>query len=148
MFEVFQETISSGLFLQEVMHGLFAIPFAALLWNKTRSSKLVILLFFVVYAVDIDHLFDYFAFYGFKKFSLLEFVSGLYFSETHQAFTPLHAWEWAGVLAILSKKRGWESYYTVVLFGYLPHLIYDSLNIGNFLFYSIIYRALVGFTFS
>lgn len=147
MLIVLQEVFSSGLLLHEVLHGLVALPFAYLLWKKTGSKKLVVLLFVVTYLVDLDHLVDYFSFYGFS-FNLSDFLASKHFEITQRAYVPFHAWEWIVLLGIMAKSRGWKSYLTALVLGLLAHFIYDAITQRSFLFYSIAYRALVsGFGF-
>jgi len=136
--------ISKDLLIQEIFHGIFAIPFAYLLWKKTKSSKSALSVIALSYAIDLDHLVDYFAYYG-VTFNLSEFLSGIYFELTRRAYVPFHAWEWVIALAFLSYKKGWKSVFTLILFALLPHLIYDSITVGSIVFYSIIYRASSGF---
>lgn len=138
------ELIRRNLFIHELMHGVIAIPFAILLWEKTGLMNLVIIIFFVTYFIDLDHLVDYFSFYGFKL-NFSNFLSCKYFDKKKDAYIPLHAWEWLlGLgLIILTGSYSWDSYYVAVFFGLLPHYILDSINVGNLLFYSIIYRAII-----
>jgi len=135
---ILNEALASGLLLQEVLHGVFALPFAYLLWKKTKSKKLVLILFLTTYLVDLDHLVDYFGYFGFN-FSFLEFIKADYFQKTGRSITPFHAWEWTLILAVISWKKGWKSIYTAFLFGLLPHFIFDSLTV-DFLSYSLFYR--------
>ena len=136
----------NSLIIDEIVHGLVAIPFAYLLWKKTKSYKKVALLFIFTYFVDLDHLVDFFSFYGFK-FNLTNFFNAEYFRITQKAYIPFHAWEWLLILAGLTKIKGWKSFYAVILLALLPHFIYDSLRVGSFLSYSIVVRALNQFHF-
>lgn len=129
----------ANLFIQELIHGVFALPFAYLLWMKTGSLKKALLVEVFTYLIDLDHLWDYFAFYG-AKFNLIDFLNAEYFKITHRAFVPLHAWEWGLILTGIALVRGWKSVSTLMLFSLLPHLIYDSITVGSITFYSIIYR--------
>ena len=70
--------ITKNLFFHEVMHGLLAIPFALLYWKKTGKVALAFVVVIVTYVLDLDHLIDYFLFYGFH-FNLFEFVDMRYF---------------------------------------------------------------------
>ena len=137
--------ISESLLIQEIFHGVFALPFAYILWKKTTSWKKGFLVIVLSYLIDLDHLLDYFSYYG-LTFSLTRFLSADYFVATKRAFVLLHAWEWAGLLSIFSWKRGWKSIFTLILFAMLPHLIYDTITVRSFEFYSIIYRVGKGFT--
>lgn len=134
------------LFFHEALHLLFALPFASVLWKNTKSKKQILILFLVTIFVDLDHLIDYFKYFGFNL-SILDFLSGEYFVVTHRAFTLLHAWEWLLILAILARYRGWNSLYAALFFGLLPHIIFDSIVTGRPWFYSIIFRIYRGFYF-
>ena len=129
---------------QEFLHGAAALPFAYILWRKTHTWKNVLILFAVTFLIDLDHLVDYFSYYGFS-WHINEVITGEFYQQIRRTFVPLHAWEWAILIGVLAKMRGWKSYYTVILFGLLPHLIFDSIIVGSFIFYSIIYRSLLGF---
>ncbi|MBU0570210.1 hypothetical protein KKB40_05560 [Patescibacteria group bacterium] len=102
--------------------------------------------FLVAILIDVDHLVDYFAFYGFK-FNLADFLRGKYFEVTQRAYVPFHAWEWVILLGMIAKNRGWKSYVTAVFFGLIPHLIYDSITQSSVSFYFIIARYLNNFGF-
>ena len=136
--------MSSKLLIQEIFHGVFALPLAYLIWVKTKSFKKAILVILLTYLIDIDHFLDYFLYYG-MKININDFLSASYFEITKRAIVPFHAWEWALILAILAYKKGWASFFTILLFSLLPHLIYDSITVGSAIFYSIIYRADKGF---
>jgi len=131
---------------QELAHGAAALPFAYILWRKTHSWKKVLILFAVTFLIDLDHLVDYFSYYGFSL-HINEVITGEFYAQARRTFVPFHAWEWVILLGVLAKIRGWKSYYTAILFGLLPHLIFDSFIVGSFLFYSIIYRGIFGFIF-
>lgn len=139
---MFLGVVPYDLILQEVGHGLIALPFALLLWKKTKSLKKVGLLFLITYLVDLDHFVDYFSFYGFEL-NLENFFGTGYFEKTGRAITPFHAWEWIIGLSIMAKKRGWGSIYTILTFALLPHVIFDAIVVGSFLKYSIIYRLFI-----
>lgn len=134
------------LILHEFFHFLLAVPFAIFLWKKTGSKKQIFILFLATIFVDLDHLVDHFVYSGFNL-NISNFLSGEYFVTTHKAFTPLHAWEWLLILAILARYRGWNSLYAALFFGLLPHIIIDSIVTGRPWFYSIIFRVYRGFYF-
>lgn len=138
--------IKNSLLAHEIIHGIVALPFALLLWKKTKSKKLVAIVFISTYLIDLDHLFDYLAFYGFR-FNLFEFLNGKQFELSQKVYLPFHAWEWLVVLGIISKLRGWKSKYAAIILGILPHLLFDAIIWNHFLLYSIIYRAVNNFTF-
>ena len=144
----FNLTFNSGLMFHEIWHGLIAIPFAIFLFKKTKSKALVLLLFLITYFLDLDHLIDYFMFYG-LKFSLLQFLSLENFKITGRATVFLHGWEYVlffGYLAYQKgKKKMWKTIYMVIVLAMLPHLIWDTINVGDPLFYSLIIRIVRGY---
>ena len=142
MLIIVRELLRDGLFLHELMHGIVAIPVAYLMYRKTKSFGLALFTFVASFLIDLDHLVDYFAFYGFR-FNLLEFLRGEQFEITQKAYIPLHAWELLVILGIVSKKVGWKSCITALTLGFTIHVIFDAIVWGDFLFYSIIYRTLV-----
>ena len=138
--------ISNGLIVHELIHGAAGLISAFILWKKTKSVKRALLVVFLTIAFDIDHLVDYFLYYGFQ-ISVPKMLMLDYFQITRRAVVPFHAWEWLMVLGVLSYKRGWKSNFTLLFMAILPHLIVDSINVSSFLFYSIIYRLARGFAF-
>lgn len=140
---VLTTVIANRLIYHEIQHVLIAIPFAWYLWNKTKSPKAIILYFIISIGMDIDHLFDFFGYYGFT-FDPALFFKLDYFDGPGRAFVPFHAWEWILVTFLLFKKT-WKVIWLILMFGMLSHLILDSINVGSIIFYSIIYRAEAGF---
>lgn len=135
---------TEGLLIHEILHGIIAVPFAIFLYKKTRSQKLVLFLFLTTYFMDLDHLIDYFLFYGFT-FNLSDFLNGMYFEFSNRAFVFFHAWEWIIILYFITLKKEWKSYCSPIFLGMLPHLILDAFHVQSFLFYSIIFRSISGF---
>lgn len=144
--EFWHNLIDGNLLVQEVLHGVFALTFALLVYKKTNSFQKAFLVILFTYVMDADHLFDYYMYFGFN-FSLTDFLSAEYF-KTGISYTPLHGWEWVILLGLVSIKKGWNSVFTILIFTIFPHLIFDSLTVGSFVNYSIIRRALVGFRIS
>lgn len=134
------------LFVDEIMHGVVAAPFAVLLWYRSRSWRQLVVFYLVVYFIDLDHLVDYWLFYG-LRFNWHEFVSLDFFAQKATAYLPLHAWEWTLILYPLSIKRGWKSLFAAINSGMFAHLVWDIHNFWNIEFYSIIYRAIHSFSF-
>lgn len=133
----------SYLLAHEVVHGIIALPFALLMYAKTRSIKLGLSVVFVTYFLDMDHLIDFLLNVD-LKFSLRDFLTLDYFSSGY-ARVFFHAWEWVILCGLVAYKRSWRSIFTVLCLGILPHLIYDSITINSLVKYSIIYRISRGF---
>jgi hypothetical protein len=136
----FSHTLQSGLFLDEILHGLVAAPFAGLLYYKTKDWKFSLIPILVTYLIDMDHWVDYLLYYG-GDISLRNFVAGEYFEKTNRAVVPLHAWEWLFFVGAIAIERGkWKSILTAISLGVLAHLLWDTHTIGSVAFYSILYR--------
>lgn len=135
----------SGLAVDELMHGLVALPFAAFLYYKSRSVKYFLVPVAATYLIDMDHWVDYFLYYG-GSVNLTRFLSGEYFAITSRAVVPLHAWEWLGILCVVAYiKKRWDSVCVGIALGVFAHLIWDSRTVGSVVFYSILYRISHGF---
>lgn len=146
MGELLRNTFQFSLFMHELLHGVVAAPFAYLIWRKTKSKRLVALVFLSAYLIDVDHLVDYFLYYG-LMISPEKFFNGEHFDVTQKAYVPLHGWEYLIPLGVMSRLKGWNSVFTAILFGAMSHYVFDALTQGSFMFYSIIYRSLYNFGF-
>lgn len=135
-----------GLLVDEVMHGVVAIPFAGLLWYKSKSWRQILIFYLVVYLIDLDHLLDYWFYYG-LRFDWNEFISLDFFSEKATVYLVFHAWEWVVFMFFFSIRRGWKSILAAVNLGMFAHLLWDIHNFWSVEFYSIIYRAIHEFRF-
>lgn len=145
--ELYEFIFRRGLLVHEMYHGLFALPFAIFLYRKSRSVNHVLILFTVAYLLDLDHLVDYFIYYG-NNFDIRLFWQNDYFEFTPYRFVILHGWEWLMIVGYLAYRKGkkvWNSFYTPIAFALFTHLLLDSINVGSFLFYFFFYRALNGF---
>jgi len=141
----FYHTLQSGLFIDEIMHGVVTLPFAAFLYYKTNSLKFSLIPLAITYLIDMDHWVDYVLYYG-ADVSIAKFVSGNYFEVTQRAVVPLHAWEWLlGLAALAWEGKKWKSVYTALAIGVFAHLVWDSHTVGSVIFYSIFYRIYNGF---
>lgn len=136
--------MSTKLIFHEMLHGVVALPFLILTWRKTRSITRVFVVLLITYLVDLDHLVDYFKHFG-TTFDIGDFLRSQQFVDTNRAIVPLHAWEWVGISAIIGRRRGWKSIFTLFALGAFPHLVLDAINVGSVLFYSIAFRLANGF---
>ncbi len=143
--QILTETWKSGLLFSEVGHGLMAIPFAYFLWKKSKSPKKVAILYLATYFIDLDHLIEYFQYYG-LHFDLLEFFELDFFRALGKAILPLHGWEWVLLLFFIGRRKKWKSVYWAVALGFGAHLLWDTLSNGfPAAFYFISWRAGNGF---
>lgn len=146
MFSLLQ---SDSLLIQEIFHGLFALPAAFYIWKRTKDIRYGIGTVLVSYAIDADHLLEYFLAYG-LSFNLSYFLAVEYFKILGKSYVIFHAWEWIIGFILeskIAKKRRTKNILLMVAFALLAHLIYDSISIGNdFLFYSFTYRLFNNFS--
>lgn len=139
MLAALQEMIRSGLFVNEVFHAAFSIPFAYIAYKKFGKQRYFFYVIAFSYIIDADHLIDYWTYYGFG-FDPVRFVSVDYFPIRGFAWVPFHAYEWVvGLLLIYKYKYHKEILYVLAL-GILGHVVWDVITIQNIAFYSIIYR--------
>ena len=133
------------LFIDEILHGVVALPFAVFIFYKTKNWKLPLITLFAIYAIDTDHILD---FWRFRAFSIDVglFFQLDYFDQTGKALVLFHAWEWLLIMAYFSIKKGWNHWLTAVSLGIFAHLLWDSHTVGSIMFYSFIYRASTGFS--
>lgn len=134
--------VQSGLFIDEIKHGLVSFVFASIFFYKTKNIKLSALIIFITYIIDSDHLVDYFLYYGLADFSFTKFLTFDYFKNTGRAIVPFHAWEWVLLISLLASQQTQK--YKVFLYaiaaGIFAHLCWDMMTVGSFRFYSILYR--------
>ncbi|KKQ51518.1 MAG: hypothetical protein UT40_C0006G0035 [Candidatus Woesebacteria bacterium GW2011_GWA1_39_21b] len=137
--------LKNGLIWHEIVHILIATPFALYIYKKTHQFKSVLVVYFVTLILDIDHLADYFLFYG-LNFNLADFLRLEYLGfgkKVDWALVPFHAWEWLVILILINIRKSWKSNWRGVLLGYIPHMIYDYVSVGGVTFYFITYRLIV-----
>jgi hypothetical protein len=137
---IFSETLASGLFLHEIIHGLVAIPPAFILFKKYKSWKIAFTTIFVAYFLDLDHLIDFWAYFGWSV-NPVEFFRLGYFPHYEFAFIPLHGWEWL-ILLTIYWDRTKNKYILAIILGLLVHLLWDSISLGRISFYFISFRYL------
>ena len=101
--------------------------------------------------VDADHLFDYFAYFGWH-FNLVDFFhAGNYMEEAEKVYVLLHGWEFIIPLWLigrwLGKKAKIKGLEWAVVLAYLAHLLWDNLSFNHHpLAYSFVYRLLHHFS--
>jgi len=137
-----------SLLFDQAMHGVVGLPFAVYIFYKSRSLRQSLIVLFVVIFIDVDHLVDYWKYYG-LKLNIYEFLRLEYYAVMGSALIPFHGWEWSILLFYIAKlkKNPWASIYMALSIGIFAHLTWDIHNFWSVEFYSIIWRALNGFKF-
>jgi len=116
-----------------------------ILW-RTGSLGAAGLCFLASFAMDSDHLVDYWLAYGFRL-NLREFFDANYFKINKKTVVPFHSWELVLTFFLLSLiiKQYSLPFFSIGL-AMLTHLIFDVISYGIFpLDYSFIYRGLHNF---
>jgi hypothetical protein len=141
----------SELVIQEGMHGvvylLVALIVSFILYKKI-IWKYIFLGLFTTYAIDLDHLIDYFMYSG-GGFSLSEFLSGSYFFSVNNIYLFLHSWELGLLLFIISwlLKGKYRVFLGFITLSLVVHLWVDVFTYRfDPRVYSIFYRINQGFT--
>jgi len=138
--------MSLGLLGHLLGHLAIALVISFFIYRKTKKIWLAVLCLFVSFAIDIDHLADYWIAYGFG-FSLVKFLESEYFGINKMVFVPLHSWELVGLFFLLSKfVKKYKWIFLTIALAMLGHMLWDMLSYGIFLQdYFLIWRGLRGF---
>lgn len=135
----------NGFLLHEFFHFLIGLGIGLISYWLFRQKKLISLAIFMSLGIDIDHLVDYFHYFG-PKFA--NPVNGLdFFCLSGKLFIPLHAWEFLPILFFLGIKfrKTREIFWTIalVLAGhyFLDQFSHDVFPLG----YSFVFRLLTHF---
>lgn len=147
LFDALTIFYKSGLFFDEIKHGLVSLFFAGIFYYKTKNIKLSGLIIFITYAIDSDHLVDYLLYYGANDFTFSKFIALDYFEITKRAVVPFHAWEWVLFLGLLAHEQTKKHrlLLSAIATGIFSHLVWDMATVGSLKFYSIIYRISLNF---
>jgi hypothetical protein len=131
----------SFLIKHEAVHLAVALLLCVLIWRWYQAWSLIFLLLGVSFLIDVDHLFDCFMVYGFD-FSLIDFLSGKYWSNTDQLFVPLHSWELMGLIWLFCWWKKRVDIGLTVSLAMAGHMLVDQFTYTMHpLAYSLIYRA-------
>jgi hypothetical protein len=117
------------------------------LWAVFRSYALAFSNLLAGVLIDLDHLIDHFAHYGFRT-SVREFFDACYERTYHRAYLVLHGWEWLGGVLFAAWASGWNPWLVGLLVGWTQHLVADQFsNRPSPWGYSLLYRIRHGWNF-
>lgn len=137
------------LIYSELGHLFITLLIGAYLYKKYRLWFIWPAVFLTGFLLDIDHLFDYFLYYG-PQFSLDTFLQTNHFVDAQTVYVPLHSWEISILLIFLgikSEPKKVQALFLALGLSLGGHLIWDQItNPANILAYSFIYRILNNFT--
>ncbi|EKD95808.1 MAG: hypothetical protein ACD_24C00322G0002 [uncultured bacterium] len=146
------------LIIHEIGHFLFYISviFSILLLFRKTGKKLFTPKYLFIglvstLLIDLDHLIDYFLYYGFS-FNLHDFALGTQFAYSGKVYVFFHSWELLLLLLtvgfyLIKKKNKYILF--VITLGMLSHVLYDTAYYSfSVVDYSLIYRILRNFDIS
>lgn len=135
----------NAFFFHELVHLLITTLIAFFIWRRFRDFRLILVVFLFGIFIDIDHWFDYFAWFG-LKINLVNFFNvASYVHQSGKVYIPLHGWEWLPIFWLAGKligrkikMRGLEWAMTL---SYLGHLLWDNFSFTHHpLAYSVFFR--------
>lgn len=136
--------------IYEIGHFLATLLIAVFLCRYFKNWRLLAVCFFFGFFIDVDHLLDYFLFFG-TRFNLANFFNtGTYMDGSGKIYVLFHGWEylfflWVGG-ELLSKKKKIPGLTEAMIFSYFTHLLLDQFSFSSFhLGYFLIYRLLNNF---
>ena len=139
------------LLVSELKHFFLTLLITLFLFWRFRDWRLLPTAFFFGFLIDIDHFFDYFAYYG-CRFSLTEFLDvGGYMLPAGKIYVPLHGWEYLLVFVLLGRwvEKRWRvpGLVWAIVLPYFGHLLIDHFSFSHHpLMYSLVFRLLNGFS--
>jgi len=129
----------------EILHLLIGLLVGVLALFLFKKKKLILLSLIVTFGIDLDHLVDYFHYFG---LNFQDPIAGPdFFCLSGKLFIPLHAWELIPLLIILSFVfKNKKVIFLSVVLALLGHYLLDQFSNGMCPFgYSLIYRFLNNF---
>jgi len=136
--------------VHELIHLFITLLVGIFIWWRYKNWRLILVVFLFGFFIDVDHWFDYFAWFG-LKINLRNFFNvSSYIHTAGKTYIPLHGWEWLPIFWLTGKligrkikMRGLE---WAILFSYLGHLLWDNFSFSHHpLAYSFIYRLVNNF---
>jgi len=134
----------------EMVHFILTAVIAGFLFWRFKDWRLVLVAFVFGIFIDLDHWFDYFAYFG-LKISLSNFFNvASYIKPFGKIYVFLHGWEFVIPFWLIGrwmgKKFKIKGLEWAVVLSYLGHLLWDNFSFPHHpLAYSFIYRLLNNF---
>lgn len=128
-------------------HLIIAILISWFSYSKTGNIWLIFLSLFLSFAIDLDHLIDYWKAYGFNLNIKRAFVLN-YFEKNGKVFVLLHSWELVGLIFLLSRFVTGQYQWFLVTTSLVMfiHILWDSFSYKIYpQYYFLFWRALNNF---
>lgn len=119
-----------SLLLHELTHVALSLIAGLIVWRIYKNFFITLIAAFLGgVLVDVDHLFDYFLFFG-PSFNLNYFINGYHFALSEKIYVPFHGFEWVPLLitmVFLVRKKVIKALILALALGLFSHLIADTL---------------------
>lgn len=130
--------------LQDIsLHVLVSLLCMVIVYLIFHSTKLALICLLVGIFIDLDHLIDYFLYFG-LKFSWIDFFKGS-FLKSGKIYLFLHSWELIVPLWIWGIYFKQEILASVIMIGFIAHLLIDQFREKKTFMYFLTFRVLNGF---
>lgn len=133
------------LIISELQHLSFTLAIALFLFWRYRNWRLIPVCFLFGFLIDVDHFFDYFAYYGFNIGLARFFDVCSYVGASGKVYIFFHGWEYLLLFWLigrwLGKKKKIKGLEWAVSLSYFGHLLIDNFSFSHYpLAYSFVYR--------
>src|SRR5581483_2182166 len=145
----------SDVLIDVLLHALLCLGVGYLVWKMVKPKEKHSLLCSMISSfaaglfIDVDHLFDYFMYTGFR-FNIKDFIVGSYI-KTGKIYIPLHVFEYVillGFILLFTESKLKRVVIASAMLAMLLHLLTDiSLYQTPPQLYFLLYRAANHFTF-
>ena len=141
----------NGILAHELVHFLLTFLVALFIWWRYRNWRLILVVFLVGIFIDVDHWFDYWAYFG-LNFNLARFFNvANYIHGSQKVYVLLHGWELVIVFWLIGKLIGRKlkikGLEWAISLAYLGHLLWDNFSFSHHpLAYFLTYRWLNNFS--
>lgn len=129
-------------------HIIASTAVSGMLYWFTGNRELAFSSFVAGIFFDVDHFFDYYMRFRFRKFCISHFLESFKGKNYGKIFVLFHGWEILALLLAASWLSGWNPYLLGVFIGTTHHMAFDQIfNKGSFHSYFLLYRIFNSFDF-
>lgn len=133
------------LIISELQHLSLTLAIAFFLFWRYRNWRLIPVCFLFGFLIDVDHLFDYFAYYGFNIGLARFFDVCSYVEASSKAYIFFHGWEYLLPFWLigrwLGKKKKIKGLEWAIFLSYFGHLLIDNFSFSITLWLTLLFIA-------
>ena len=135
------------LLIDELIHFILALGIGLGCYLKFDNSWLIFVALIFGFLIDVDHLFDYFAYFG-ARFKLKDFLNtNSYMKSSGKIFVLLHGWEYVLLFWLIGHGIDVAGLDWAMSLSYLAHLFWDNFSFSHHpLTYFLTYRLINKFS--